>query len=95
MKLGLQLGYWGAQPPEGVADTTMPANLTPEYKAAEAAFRKARDPSERLELLRPLRHLPALRSLTLFDVQSLACSSLGELAACQALLFTNEIAYLN
>lgn len=30
-------------------DTVMPANLTPEYKAAEAAFRKARDPRERLE----------------------------------------------
>jgi hypothetical protein len=44
---------------EGVADTTMPANLTPEYKAAEAAFRKARDPSERLESLRDmLRVIP-------------------------------------
>jgi len=37
----------------------MPANLTPEYKAAEAAFRKARDPRERLELLREmLRVIP-------------------------------------
>ena len=37
----------------------MPANLTPEYKAAEAAFRKARDPSERLERLREmLRVIP-------------------------------------
>jgi len=27
----------------------MPANRTPEYKAAEAAFRKARDPRERLQ----------------------------------------------
>jgi len=37
----------------------MPANLTPEYKAAEAAFRKARDPSERLEGLREmLRTIP-------------------------------------
>jgi hypothetical protein len=33
----------------------MPANLTPEYKDAEAAFRKARDPRERLERLRDLR----------------------------------------
>jgi ribosome-interacting GTPase 1 len=37
----------------------MPANLTPEYKAAEAAFRKAREPRERLELLREmLRVIP-------------------------------------
>ena len=37
----------------------MPANLTPEYKAAEAAFRKARDPRERLESLREmLRVIP-------------------------------------
>ena len=32
----------------------MPANLTPEYRAAEAAFRKARDPSERLASLREM-----------------------------------------
>jgi len=37
----------------------MPANLTPEYKAAEAQFRKARDPQERLEWLREmLRVIP-------------------------------------
>jgi ribosome-interacting GTPase 1 len=37
----------------------MPANLTPEYKAAEAAFRKAHDPRERLEGLREmLRTIP-------------------------------------
>src|SRR5215472_4811658 len=37
----------------------MPANLTPEYKAVEAAFRKARDPRERLERLREmLRVIP-------------------------------------
>lgn len=37
----------------------MPANLTPEYKAAEAAFRKARDPGERLAGLREmLRAIP-------------------------------------
>jgi ribosome-interacting GTPase 1 len=37
----------------------MPANLTPEYKASEAAFRKARDPGERLEWLREmLRVIP-------------------------------------
>jgi uncharacterized protein len=37
----------------------MPANLTPEYKAAEAAFRKARDPRERLEWVREmLRVIP-------------------------------------
>ncbi|MEK7445285.1 MAG: GTPase [candidate division NC10 bacterium] len=37
----------------------MPANLTPEYRAAEAAFRKARDPRERLEWLRGmLRVIP-------------------------------------
>ncbi len=37
----------------------MPANLTPEYKAAEAAFRKASDPRERLACLREmLRAIP-------------------------------------
>jgi ribosome-interacting GTPase 1 len=37
----------------------MPANLTPEYKAAETAFRKAHDPRERLEHLREmLRVIP-------------------------------------
>jgi ribosome-interacting GTPase 1 len=37
----------------------MPANLTPEYKAAQAAFRQARDPRERLERLREmLRVIP-------------------------------------
>src|SRR4030095_17264437 len=37
----------------------MPANLTPAYKAADAAFRKARDPHERLECLREmLRVIP-------------------------------------
>ncbi len=37
----------------------MPANLTPEYKAAEAAFKRAREPRERLEHLRTmLRVLP-------------------------------------
>jgi len=37
----------------------MPANLSPEYKAAEAAYRKAREPRERLEHLREmLRVIP-------------------------------------
>ena len=37
----------------------MPANLSPEYKAAEAAFRKAHDPRERLQWLREmLRTIP-------------------------------------
>jgi len=37
----------------------MPANLSPEYKTAEAAFRQAREPRERLELLREmLRTIP-------------------------------------
>ncbi|MCX7961804.1 MAG: 50S ribosome-binding GTPase, partial [Burkholderiales bacterium] len=37
----------------------MPANLTPEYRAAEAAYRRARDPEERLECLREmLRVMP-------------------------------------
>jgi ribosome-interacting GTPase 1 len=35
----------------------VPANLTPDYKAAEAAFRKARDPRERLECLREMLRL--------------------------------------
>jgi ribosome-interacting GTPase 1 len=37
----------------------MPANLSPEYKAAEAAYRKAREPRERLDGLREmLRTIP-------------------------------------
>ncbi len=37
----------------------MPANLTPEYKAAEASYRQAREPKERLEWLREmLRTMP-------------------------------------
>jgi hypothetical protein len=37
----------------------MPANLSPEYKAAEAAFRATRDPRQRLECLREmLRTIP-------------------------------------
>ena len=32
----------------------MPANVTPAYKAAEAAFRRARDPEERLDCLREM-----------------------------------------
>ena len=37
----------------------MPANLSPEYKAAEAAFRRTRDPRERLQWLREmLRTIP-------------------------------------
>lgn len=37
----------------------MPANLSPDYKAAEAAYRKARDPAERLAGLREmLRTIP-------------------------------------
>jgi ribosome-interacting GTPase 1 len=37
----------------------MPANLSPEYKTAEAAYRKAREPRERLDCLREmLRTIP-------------------------------------
>ncbi len=37
----------------------MPANLSPEYKSAETAFRRARDPEERLDCLRAmLRTIP-------------------------------------
>ncbi len=35
----------------------MPANLTPDYKAAEAAYRRARDPADRLEALREMMRL--------------------------------------
>ena len=39
--------------------TCVPANLSPDYKTAEAAFRRARDPRERLEHLREmLRVIP-------------------------------------
>jgi len=42
-----------------VTDLEMPANLSPEYKAAEAVFRKAHDPQERLAGLREmLRTIP-------------------------------------
>jgi hypothetical protein len=42
-----------------VASQRMPANLSPEYKTAEAAYRKAREPRERLDLLREmLRTIP-------------------------------------
>src|SRR6266498_5806700 len=47
--------------PEPFSTTVIvvPANLSPEYKAAEAAFRKSRDPRERLEGLREmLRTIP-------------------------------------
>jgi ribosome-interacting GTPase 1 len=48
--LGLILDAWGM---------LVPANLSPEYKAAEVAFRAARDPQERLERLREmLRTIP-------------------------------------
>jgi ribosome-interacting GTPase 1 len=37
----------------------MPANLSPEYKKAEAGFKQARDPRERLQCLREmLRTIP-------------------------------------
>ena len=40
-------------------EETVPANLSPEYKAAEAGFRAAREPRERLEHLREmLRAIP-------------------------------------
>ena len=32
----------------------MPTNVTPEYKKAEEAYRKAREPKERLECLRQM-----------------------------------------
>lgn len=35
----------------------MPANLTPDYKAAETRYRKARDPQQRLEALREMLRL--------------------------------------
>ena len=35
----------------------MPTNVTPEYKKAEAAFKRAREPRERLELLREMLRL--------------------------------------
>ena len=40
----------------------MPANLSPEYKQAEQAYRAAREPRERLELLKEmLRTIPKPR----------------------------------
>jgi len=45
---------WGSASP---AVSVVPANLTPDYKAAEAAFRKARDPRERLACLREMLRL--------------------------------------
>jgi len=52
-------GDVGTQDPFFTTVTVVPANLSPEYKAAEAAFRKCRDPRERLERLREmLRAIP-------------------------------------
>jgi len=52
-------GDVGTQDPFFTTVTVVPANLSPEYKAAEAAFRKSRDPRERLERLREmLRAIP-------------------------------------
>ena len=40
-------------------DDSVPANTSPEYKKAEAAYRRARDPAEKLDLLREmLRTIP-------------------------------------
>ena len=68
----------------------MPANLTPACKVAEAAFRKARDPGERLERLRDMllvipRHkgtdhvpmLPIWRSLIRAQRPRIFCHSLN------------------
>src|SRR5437879_6090386 len=52
-------GAVGPQDPFFTTVIVVPANLSPEYKAAEAAFRKCRDPRERLERLREmLRAIP-------------------------------------
>jgi ribosome-interacting GTPase 1 len=52
-------GDVGTQDPFFTTVTVVPANLSPEYKAAEAAFRKSREPRERLERLREmLRAIP-------------------------------------
>ena len=52
-------GDVGTQDPFFTTVIVVPANLSPEYKAAEAAFRKSRDPRERLERLREmLRAIP-------------------------------------
>src|SRR6266566_3190446 len=52
-------GDVGTRDPFFTAVIVVPANLSPEYKAAEAAFRKSRDPRERLEWLREmLRTIP-------------------------------------
>ncbi len=47
------------RPTSRMQTLTMPANLSPEYKDAEAAYRRAREPKERLECLREmLRTIP-------------------------------------
>ena len=58
----------------------MPANLSPEYKAAEAAFRKSRDPRERLERLREmLRAIPKHKGTEHLQADIKACiEDLGE-----------------
>ena len=45
----------------------MPTNVTPEYKKAEAAFRKARDPRERLDCLRQMLRALASKADTTAD----------------------------
>ncbi len=53
----------------------MPANLTPDYRAAEDAFRKARDPRDRLECLREmLRVMPKHKAPTTSRATSVAAS---------------------
>lgn len=48
-----------ARPGVPSAPTAVPANLSPEFKDAQAAYRQARDPKDRLECLREmLRTLP-------------------------------------
>ena len=57
----------------------MPANLTPEYRAAEAEFRKARDPGQRLECLREmLRVIPSTRGPTTCKIALLGPPSAGK-----------------
>src|SRR5258708_5506187 len=56
---GRQKGRGSTPDPFSPTVPVMPANLSPEYKAAEASFRKTRDPRQRLEWLREmLRTIP-------------------------------------
>jgi len=73
----------------------VPANLSPEYKAAEAAYRKTRDPRERLEGLREmLRTIPKHKGTERLqaDIKARIEKVLGELDSLEFIEESKEVA---